>query len=272
MVQRLATEYVKACLTIDGSQMAEVLQMFRSQSLHQVGCWTTATGKSCLKMTEGKMCHLRLNGKPAKSMLGGSCRITNPQLTNVLRKLYPLWGDAWSTGFIRILRCCTNTAEAPSQILERPRRVRPVVYELRDSSGELERRFETTAWRRKSSDCTFRLMSCSTCATNRAIATAKMHIDRIGHGLAHACLSWKHKRASLGPPCSSRAAFFAANGAAFHLMICAVGRFPKKKYCISRRMMLFLISLKQYRNQDSLRKECCERLFPREVNDVGPSG
>ncbi|HZG87091.1 non-ribosomal peptide synthetase module [Paenibacillus sp.] len=145
MAQRLATEYVKTCLIVNEAQWYQLIQLFQVHNLtfkvkvlengdHEV-VFEQASGTESLTLT--------FQRKLGKFVLEGSCRFTDLQLANAMRKAVSQFkGDAVVN---RIYEAYTLEYQyrngAVVRITERSARGERLVYEHKDTLGELSRTF-----------------------------------------------------------------------------------------------------------------------------------
>ena len=145
MAQRLATEYVKTCLVLDEAELSQLLQLFQNHNLvfkvkvlelgDQEVVFENASGADSLALT--------FERKLGKYVLEGSCRFTDLRLANAMRKAVSQYkGDAIVN---RIYESYTveyqYRAGAVVRITERTKRGDRLVYEHKDTIGELARTF-----------------------------------------------------------------------------------------------------------------------------------
>lgn len=146
MVQRLATEYVKTCLILDEAQLTEALRIFQSHRLDfKVKVLENGDREILFENASGNQeLILTFERKYGKYVLGGSCRFTDLNLANAMRKVVSRYkGDALVN---RIYPYYTlqyrYKCGAVVRILEKSRGGDRLVYEARDFAGELERRLQ----------------------------------------------------------------------------------------------------------------------------------
>ncbi|MBD2844638.1 non-ribosomal peptide synthetase module [Paenibacillus sp. IB182496] len=148
MAQRIATEYVKACLRLTEEEMSRFVRFFGDQHVRlQVRVLEGGNQELVLEDEAGKE-EVRLTFERQKDVYVGvlSCRLVHPKLTNALRKAMSMFkGDAIVN---RIYPSYTMiyyyTGGAVRKIVEQSRGAARVVFELKDTIGELERRFRST--------------------------------------------------------------------------------------------------------------------------------
>jgi len=149
MAQRLATEYVKTSLIVNEAQWYQLLQLFQLHNLtfkvkvldngdHEV-VFEQASGTESLTLT--------FQRKFGKFVLEGSCRFTDLQLANAMRKAVSQFkGDAVVN---RIYEAYTLEYQyrngAVVRITERSSRGERLVYEHKDTIGELTRTFQNAS-------------------------------------------------------------------------------------------------------------------------------
>jgi hypothetical protein len=146
MAQRLATEYVKTCLVLDEAELSQLLQLFQNHNLvfkvkvlelgDQEIVFENASGADSLALT--------FERKLGKYVLEGSCRFTDPKLANAMRKAVSQYkGDAIVNriyeSYIVEYR---YRAGAVVRITERTNRGDRLVYEHKDTIGDLARTFQ----------------------------------------------------------------------------------------------------------------------------------
>lgn len=148
MAQRLATEYVKTCLVLDEAQLSQLFQLFQSHNLvfkvkvldqgDQELVFENASGAEALTLRFER----RLGGH---YVLEGACRFTDLRLANAMRKAVAEFkGDAIVN---RIYEFHTvqyqYIAGSVVRITERTQRGERLVYEHKDTIGELAKRFRS---------------------------------------------------------------------------------------------------------------------------------
>jgi len=147
MAQRLATEYVKTCLVLEEAELTQLLQLFQNHNLafkvkvldhgDQQVVFENASGDDSLALT--------FERRLGKYVLEGSCRFTDLKLANAMRKAVSQFkGDAVVN---RIYEFHTvqyqYRAGAVVRILERTKRGERLVYEYKDTIGELNKTFRS---------------------------------------------------------------------------------------------------------------------------------
>ncbi|HZG56385.1 non-ribosomal peptide synthetase module [Paenibacillus sp.] len=147
MAQRLATEYVKTCLVLDEAQLSQMFQMFQSHNLlfkvkvldhgDQEVVIENASGPDALTLT--------FERRLGKYVLEGSCRFTDLRIANAMRKAVAQFkGDAVVN---RIYEYHTvqyhYLAGAVVRITELTQRGERLVYEYKDTAGELLKQFQS---------------------------------------------------------------------------------------------------------------------------------
>lgn len=149
MAQRLATEYVKTCLVLAEAEWSQLLQLFQSNNLmfkvkvldngdHEIAI-ENASGADRLVLT--------FERRLGKYVLEGSCRFTDLRLANAMRKAVSQFkGDAVVN---RIYEYHTVEYQYRSgtvvRITERSKRGERLVFEYKDTIGELMKTFRSSS-------------------------------------------------------------------------------------------------------------------------------
>ncbi|WP_309120347.1 non-ribosomal peptide synthetase module [Paenibacillus sp.] len=146
MAQRLATEYVNTCLVLDEAELSQLLLLFQNHNLvfkvkvmengDQEVVFENASGTDSLALT--------FERRLGKYVLEGYCRFTDLKLANAMRKAVSQFkGDAVVN---RIYEYYTvqyrYRAGAVVRITELTKRGERLVYEHKDTIGELARTFQ----------------------------------------------------------------------------------------------------------------------------------
>ncbi|MFH5182207.1 non-ribosomal peptide synthetase module [Paenibacillus sp. TAB 01] len=144
MANRLATEYVKTCLQLTEAEMAMFIQMFVDhQASLQVKVLENGNQEVVLLDDAGQEIVLSFERKFNTYVCQGSCRITNKNLVNLMRKAVAAFkGNATVH---RIYETYVMIYEyergAVSKIVERKGGEDRLIYEYKDTVGMLERLF-----------------------------------------------------------------------------------------------------------------------------------
>ncbi|PYI52202.1 non-ribosomal peptide synthetase module [Paenibacillus flagellatus] len=142
MAQRLATEYVKTCLTLTEAEMIQFMKLFEEQGVHTEG---KATGDGSreivLRDDSGEEVVLTFLKQGDRYACEGSCRVSDPKLANLIRKAVSQFkGDAIVN---RIYPAFTMKyvykRGSVVQISEIVSGKHKLVYEYKDTVGQLER-------------------------------------------------------------------------------------------------------------------------------------
>ncbi|WP_409341730.1 non-ribosomal peptide synthetase module [Paenibacillus sp. MBLB4367] len=144
MAQRLATEYVKTCLELTEAEMSRFIAMFQGhQNLLQVKVLENGSQEVVFMDRPGDQIALSFERKMGKYVFEGSCRFTNPNLVNLMRKaLSDFKGSAIVnriyTGYTMVYQYAAGTVV---RIVELKGNQEKIVYEYKDTIGEFERMF-----------------------------------------------------------------------------------------------------------------------------------
>jgi hypothetical protein len=144
MAQRLATEYVKTCLHLTEAEMSSFLDLL---TMNQVNprVKVTENGSQEVVFQDGEdeeVC-LSFERKNGYYVCEGSCRLSNPKLTNLMRKAVAQFkGDAIVN---RIYTSYTMNyvykRGSVVQIMEITPSSKKLVFEYKDTLGQLEQMF-----------------------------------------------------------------------------------------------------------------------------------
>jgi hypothetical protein len=148
MAMRLATEYVKTCMQLTETQMAEFIQMFMNhQASLQVKVLENGNQEVVLQDDAGHEVVLSFERKIDSYVLQGSCRITNLNLVNLMRKAISSFKG--SAIVHRIYTSYTMVYEyergSVVKITEISGKGEKTIYEYKDTLGQLQRLFENNA-------------------------------------------------------------------------------------------------------------------------------
>lgn len=144
MAQRLATEYVKTCLELTEAEMSGFIAMFHEhQNLLQVKVLDNGSQEVVMMDRPGDEIALSFERRMGKYVFEGSCRFTNPNLVNLMRKAVSEFkGSAIVnriyTGYTMVYHYAQGSVV---KIVELKGDAAKVVYEHKDTAGELERMF-----------------------------------------------------------------------------------------------------------------------------------
>lgn len=144
MAQRLATEYVKTCLTLSEAEMIQFIKLFDVQDVYlevQVKVTENGSQEIVLRDDTGEEVNLIFERNQGKYVCEGSCRVSNPKLSNLIRKAVSQFkGDAIVN---RIYPAFTMKyvykRGSVVQISEITSGKHKLVYEYKDTVGQLER-------------------------------------------------------------------------------------------------------------------------------------
>lgn len=142
MAQRLATEYVKTCLTLTEAEMFQFIQLFDGEEV-VLREKVTENGdrEIMLGNVSGEEVALMFERKNGKYVCEGSCRVSDPLLSNLIRKAVSRFkGDAIVN---RIYPAFTMKyvykRGSVVQISEITSGKHKLVYEYKDTVGQFER-------------------------------------------------------------------------------------------------------------------------------------
>lgn len=144
MAQRLATEYVKTCLTLTEAEMIQFTQLFDGED---VALETKVTDHGSrdivLRDDSGEEVLLTFERSKGRYACEGSCRVSNPKLANLIRKAVSRFkGDAIVN---RIYPAFTMKyvykRGSVVQISEIASGKHKLVYEYKDTVGQFERMY-----------------------------------------------------------------------------------------------------------------------------------
>ncbi|WP_248927440.1 non-ribosomal peptide synthetase module [Paenibacillus hamazuiensis] len=148
MAMRLATEYVKTRMQLTEEQFAEFIQMFvNHQASLQVKVLENGNHEVVLQDDAGQDVILSFERKWNYYVLQGSCRITNMNLVNLMRKAVSSFKG--SAIVHRIYSSYTMVYQYERgtvvKITEMRDTGQKVIYEYRDTAGELQQLFQKDA-------------------------------------------------------------------------------------------------------------------------------
>jgi hypothetical protein len=148
MAMRLATEYVKTYMQLSEPDFAKFIQLFEAQqAVMQIKVLENGNQEVVLQDDAGQEIVLSFERKAGFYILEGSCRITNLQLVNSMRKAVSSFKG--SAIVHRIYERYTMVYHyehgAVVKILEVSDRGSKLIYEQKDTIGELNRLFQCSA-------------------------------------------------------------------------------------------------------------------------------
>jgi len=147
MAQRLATEYVKTCLELTEAQMSKFISMFHEhQNLLQVKVLDNGSQEVVLMDRPGDQIALSFERIMGKYVFEGSCRFTNPNLVNLMRKAVSEFkGSAIVNriyiGYTMVYHYASGTVV---KIVEMKGNLEKIIYEHKDTVGDLERMYRSS--------------------------------------------------------------------------------------------------------------------------------
>ncbi|MEK8131324.1 non-ribosomal peptide synthetase module [Paenibacillus filicis] len=144
MANRLATEYVKTCLQLTEAEMNSFIRMFKDHGASmQIQVLENGNQEVVLEDDAGQAIVLSFERHMNMYICQGTCRIHNKNIVNAMRKAVALFkGDAVVhriyEGYKMIY---TYKQGSVVKITENTDAAEKVVYEYRDTLGQLERLF-----------------------------------------------------------------------------------------------------------------------------------
>ncbi|WP_179232736.1 non-ribosomal peptide synthetase module [Paenibacillus rigui] len=147
MAMRLATEYVKTCLQLTEAEMAMFIQMFVDhQASLQVKVLENGNQEVVLLDDAGKEIVLSFERKFNTYVCQGSCRITNKNLVNLMRKAVAAFKGSATVHRIYETYVMIYEYEQGSvvKIVECKGDTERLIYEYKDTLGLLEQLFRKT--------------------------------------------------------------------------------------------------------------------------------
>src|SRR5690606_4535038 len=144
MAQRLATEYVKTCLHLTEAEMSSFLDLLTMNQVNpRVKITENGTQEVVFQDDAGEEICLSFERKNGYLVCEGSCKIQNPKLANLMRKAVSEFkGDAIVN---RIYTSYTMNyiykRGSVVQIMEITQGSKKLVFEYKDTVGQLERMF-----------------------------------------------------------------------------------------------------------------------------------
>ncbi len=147
MAQRLATEYVKACLQLTSQEMAKFVRFMGDQNIQmQVRVLENGNHELALVDEAGKE-EIRLTFERQHDMFVCvlSCRLIHPRLTNAMRKAVSAFrGDAVVNRIYPAYTMVYHYSKgAVTRIIEQSKGTSRTIFELKDTLGQLERTFSS---------------------------------------------------------------------------------------------------------------------------------
>ncbi|MDR9857267.1 non-ribosomal peptide synthetase module [Paenibacillus sp. VCA1] len=145
MAQRLATEYVKATLQMSELQLNQFMHSAECCHVHVIVKVLGSGGQEIVLEDEsGEEVHFPLESKNGQYFCELSCRLVNPRLTNLVRKLFT---DCKGNGVVkRIYQGFTMLyyyeQGSVRKIEEATASGRKLVYQYKHTAGELQRVYQ----------------------------------------------------------------------------------------------------------------------------------
>ncbi|WP_339323871.1 non-ribosomal peptide synthetase module [Paenibacillus sp. FSL W8-0194] len=145
MAQRLATEYVKATLQMTELQLNQFMRSAECCHMHAIVKVLGSGGQEIVLVDEsGEEVHFPLESKNGLYFCVLSCRLVNPRLTNLVRKLFT---SCKGSGIVnRIYRGFTMMYYYEQGSVRKIEEVtashRKPVYEYKHTAGELQRVYQ----------------------------------------------------------------------------------------------------------------------------------
>ncbi|MCZ8513321.1 non-ribosomal peptide synthetase module [Paenibacillus filicis] len=148
MAMRLATEYVKTCLQLTEAEMAMFIQMFVDQEASlQVKVLENGSQEVVLLDDAGQEIILSFEKEIDLYVCRGTCRITNKNLVNVMRKAVSEFkGDAVVHRIYPSYTMeYTYKQGAVVRIVEKSAAADKIIYEYKDTIGQMEQLYQNKA-------------------------------------------------------------------------------------------------------------------------------
>ncbi|MFC5402107.1 non-ribosomal peptide synthetase module [Cohnella soli] len=147
MAQRVATEYVNASLTVTETEMPKLIALCEVQQVRQQ-VFVLDNGNQEVVLEEdvgGEAIRLRFERMNGQYKCVLTCRVVQPKLTNVLRKLVSTFkGDAVVNRIYNEFTMIYHYIQGSVvRIVESAGTQLKTVYEYRDTVGMLESRFQS---------------------------------------------------------------------------------------------------------------------------------
>lgn len=145
MAQRLATEYVKTCLHLTEAEMSSFLDLLkRNEANPRIKVTENGSQEIAIQDEAGEEICLSFERQQDGYVCVGSCRVSNPKLANLMRKAVAEFkGDAIVN---RIYSSYTMNYiykhGSVVQIMEITKDHKRLVFEYKDTVGQLERLFQ----------------------------------------------------------------------------------------------------------------------------------
>ncbi|MBO2943957.1 non-ribosomal peptide synthetase module [Paenibacillus sp. F411] len=148
MAHKIATEYVNATMQMTDVQMDQFLQGKRGSTLQmRVGVLEGGGHAIMLEDESGEEVHLPFERRNGMYVCELSCRLVTPKLTNEVRKLFAAFKGSGRVN--RIYRGFTMSYDYHEGTVQRIAQLADgecsLVYEHKDTAGELERLFQSHA-------------------------------------------------------------------------------------------------------------------------------
>lgn len=146
MAMRLATEYVKTCLKLSEAEMDQFIRMFVEHGASlQVKVLENGNQEIVLPDDAGQEIVLSFEKEMGLYVCRGTCRITNKNLVNAMRKAVSVFkGDAVVHRIYEsYIMEYTYAKGAVMRIVEKTAETEKLIYEYRNTLGQLEQLFRS---------------------------------------------------------------------------------------------------------------------------------
>jgi len=147
MAQRLATVYVKTCLMLTEAEMLSFIQLFKDHEvLSRVKVLENGSQEVVFADGGDDEISLTFDRVAGTYVCKGTCRLTSPKLTNLMRKAVSTYkGDAivnrMYTGYTMVYHYSRGSVV---RIVEVKGNQEKLIYEYQDTLGQLEMLFRKT--------------------------------------------------------------------------------------------------------------------------------
>ncbi len=146
MAQRLATEYVQTCLTLTEAEMQRFIQLFSENEVAlEEKVLDNGNQEVVFEDGAGKPVVLSFTKKLGKFVAEGSCKLSSPKLANAMRKAVSAFKGSAIVNriypdFVMVYQYKNGTVVKITEISGGKSKV---VYEYKDTIGQLQRMYES---------------------------------------------------------------------------------------------------------------------------------
>ncbi|GIP31340.1 non-ribosomal peptide synthetase module [Paenibacillus sp. J2TS4] len=189
MAHRLATEYVKTCLKLSEAEMTDFIRLFEEQkaTLHVKVLDNGNQNVVLHDDASGEEVVLTFEREANEYVCSGSCKLSSPNLVNLMRRAVSRFkGDAIVnriySSFIMVYHYHKGNVV---KIIEVKGTQKKLVYEYKDTLGQLERLFQNQEPEKEIAGLYVQINQLLDLRNSTPEPEIREHIDRKLSGLTH---------------------------------------------------------------------------------------